>query len=157
VTLTVTAPLDGEVVAITDVPDAVFAGEILGAGAAIEPAEGATDVLVVAPVAGKLVKVHPHAFVILETSGAGVLVHLGIGTVKLKGRGSTVHVTEGDEVAAGESVVSFDPAVARAAGMSAVCPVVVMQSPAGSTTPAAAPGSSVHRDEPLFTWAPAGA
>lgn len=154
-TLTVTAPLDGSVVALTDVPDPVFAGQILGSGSAIEPADGATDVVVVAPVAGKLVKVHPHAFVILDDSGTGVLVHLGIDTVRLHGAGFTLHVTEGDRVEVGEPVVTFDPSAVRAAGMSAVCPVVVMQSPADSTTASTAAGLTVRRDQPLFTWAAA--
>ena len=150
--LTVTAPLDGDVVALEDVPDPVFSGRMLGSGAAIEPAEGATEVLVVAPVAGRLAKVHPHAFIVVDDAGNGVLVHLGINTVRLHGKGFTLAAAEGDQVAAGDPVVTFDPTAARAAGMSALCPVVVMQNPAVDTTPAAAPGSRVRRGEPLFAW-----
>ena len=151
-TLTVSAPLDGQVVALSDVPDPVFAGLIVGAGVAVEPTDGETAVEVVAPVAGRLVKVHPHAFIVLAESGAGVLVHLGIDTVKLGGEGFTLLAAEGDEVAAGQPVVRFDPTSVRAAGLSAVVPVVVLQSTAESVTGAASPGSAVRREQALFTW-----
>lgn len=150
----VAAPLDGDVVALADVPDPVFAGLVLGSGMAIEPADGATEVLVVAPAAGRLAKVHPHAFIVVDESGNGVLVHLGIDTVRLHGEGFSLIATEGDQVASGDPVVTFDPSVARAAGMSAVCPVVVMQTPVVGTTAVTAPGSPVRRGQPLFTWTP---
>ena len=87
--LAVRAPLAGRVLPLADVPDPVFAGQIVGAGLAIEPADGATGVVVTSPVAGRVAKVHPHAFVVaLEGTTTGVLVHLGIDTVGLKGRAS---------------------------------------------------------------------
>ncbi len=153
-TVTVLAPLDGAVVTLADVPDPVFAGQIVGAGLAIEPPDGATDAVVVSPVAGRLVKVHPHAFVVADPGGTGVLVHLGIDTVKLGGAGFTLLADEGSDVHAGTPVVSFDPTAVRSAGLSAVCPVVVMQSPADSTSPLAPPGTSVTREQPLLSWAP---
>jgi glucose-specific phosphotransferase system IIA component len=143
------------VVALADVPDPVFAGLIVGAGLAVEPEDGATDVLVVSPVAGRVMKVHPHAFVVLDESGAGVLVHLGIDTVRLDGEGFAVHVADGDEVERGARMITFDPTAVRRAGYSAVCPVVVMQSKAESIEPAVAVGSSVAPGAPLFTWSPA--
>lgn len=151
-TVVVAAPLDGRVVALADVPDPVFAGLVVGAGVAVEPVDGADAVEVVAPVAGRLVKVHPHAFLVLEDSGAGVLVHLGIDTVKLDGAGFTLLAAEGDAVTAGQPVVRFDPAAVRGAGLSAVVPVVVMQSTAQSVTGAVPPGEDVAREQPLFTW-----
>ena len=60
----------------------------------------------VSPVAGRVMKVHPHAFVVLDESGAGVLVHLGIDTVRLDGAGFTVHVADGAYVAAGSAIVN---------------------------------------------------
>jgi sugar PTS system EIIA component len=152
----VLAPLPGRVVALADVPDPVFAGLIVGAGLAVEPEDGATEVLVVSPVAGRVMKVHPHAFVVLDESGAGVLVHLGIDTVRLDGAGFTVHVADGDEVERGARMITFDPTAVRRAGYSAVCPVVVMQSKAESIEPEVAVGSSVHPGTPLFIWSPAG-
>jgi PTS system glucose-specific IIA component len=153
----VLAPLAGRVVALADVPDPVFAGLIVGAGLAVEPEDGATEVLAISPVAGRVMKVHPHAFVVLDASGAGVLVHLGIDTVRLEGAGFTVHVADGDEVERGARMITFDPTAVRRAGYSAVCPVVVMQSKADDVEPAAAVGSPVVPGAPLFTWTPAAA
>ena len=86
-------------VAMSDVPDPVFAEEMVGPGVAIEPEPGRTTV--VSPIAGKVVKVLPHAFVVLG-DGVGVLVHLGINTVRLEGEGFEVLATQGSEVAAGD-------------------------------------------------------
>jgi PTS system glucose-specific IIA component/PTS system N-acetylglucosamine-specific IIA component len=149
--LTVTAPLAGTVLAMTEVPDPVFAGSLVGAGVGVEPGAGAGVVDVVAPVTGRLLKVHPHAFIVLTGAGRGVLVHLGIDTVKLDGAPFTLHVTEGEEVAAGDRVVSMDVAAIRAAGMSPVSPVVVMDA-AADTVPPMQPGRSVATGDVLFTW-----
>jgi len=149
------APLAGRVVPLADVPDPVFARQVVGSGVAIEPEDGSTEVVVVAPVAGKVVKVHPHALVLLDDSGTGVLVHLGIDTVRMEGKGFTVHVVDGDQVQLSAPVITFDPTAVRAAGYSAVCPVVVMGSPADSVTPQVPTGSSVHPPAELFTWSPA--
>jgi len=151
----VLAPLPGRVVGLADVPDPVFAGLIVGAGLAVEPEDGATEVEVISPVAGRVMKVHPHAFVVLGPSEAGVLVHLGIDTVRMDGQGFTVHVADGDDVEQGARMITFDPTAVRSAGYSAVCPVVVMQSKAESIEPAVAVGSSVDAGSPLFTWSPA--
>jgi sugar PTS system EIIA component len=148
-------PLAGTVVSLADVPDPVFAGLVVGAGLAVEPEDGATEVLVVSPVAGRVVKVHPHAFVVLDEAGAGVLVHLGIDTVRMDGAGFTMHVADGDEVELGQSMITFDPTAVRNTGYSAVCPVVVMQAPAVAIEPAVAVGSPVVPGAPLFTWSPA--
>lgn len=150
----VDAPLAGQVLALADVPDPVFAGLIVGAGLALEPEDGATEVPVVSPVAGRVMKVHPHAFVILDEEGAGVLVHLGIDTVKLEGEGFTVHVADGDEVERGARMITWDPTAVRRAGYSAVCPVVVMQSKPDDVEAAVAVGNSAVLGEPLFTWTP---
>ena len=73
----VLAPCPGRVLAMSDVPDPVFAEEMVGPGVAIEPDPGRTTV--VSPIAGKVLKVLPHAFVVMG-DGVGVLVHLGINT-----------------------------------------------------------------------------
>jgi PTS system glucose-specific IIA component len=151
----VDAPLAGQVVALADVPDPVFAGLVVGAGVAVEPEDGATEVVVVSPVAGRVMKVHPHAFVLLDEAGAGVLVHLGIDTVRLEGEGFAVHVADGDEVERGARMITWDPTAVRRAGYSAVCPVVVMQSKPDDVEPAVAVGTSAVVGEPLFTWTPA--
>lgn len=118
------APLTGKIVDIADVPDPVFAQGIVGPGVAIEPAvEGNCEV--VAPISGKLKKIHPHAFVIAGEEVA-ILVHLGLDTVRMKGEGFTIHVEEGSQVEAGQPMISWLPQVAVDAGYSIVAPVIVM-------------------------------
>ena len=151
----VRAPLPGRVVALSDVPDPVFAGLVVGAGLAVEPEDGATDVQAISPVAGRLVKVMPHAFVVVDESGAGVLVHLGIDTVRMQGEGFTLHVADGDELELGAQVITWDPTAVRAAGYSAVCPVVILGSKADTTEPAVDVGSTVQPGRELFSWSPA--
>lgn len=130
-TVPVLAPLAGKVVSLADVPDPVFAGQIVGSGVAIDPDRTRGTLTVTAPIAGKILKLHPHAFVILG-SGVGVLVHLGIDTVKLKGEGFDLLAAEGDEVEAGAPIVTFDPTEIAATGNSPICPIVVMDSPKDS-------------------------
>ncbi|MES6461709.1 PTS glucose transporter subunit IIA, partial [Cutibacterium acnes] len=81
----ISSPMAGDVHPLADVPDPVFAQGLVGPGVAIVPI-GEAEVTVVAPIAGRIVKLHPHAFVI-QAEGFGVLVHLGIDTVQLDGRG----------------------------------------------------------------------
>ncbi|MFD4442893.1 PTS glucose transporter subunit IIA [Nocardia sp. NPDC058519] len=123
----VIAPLPGKVMALSEVPDQVFAEQIVGSGVALDPDRTRGTLMVTAPIAGKILKLHPHAFVILG-HGVGVLVHLGIDTVKLKGEGFELLATEGDTVEAGAPIVTFDPAEIAATGYSVICPVVVMDS-----------------------------
>ncbi|MFD4462713.1 PTS glucose transporter subunit IIA [Nocardia sp. NPDC058480] len=123
----VIAPLPGKVVALSEVPDQVFAEQIVGSGVALDPDRTRGTLMVTAPIAGKILKLHPHAFVILG-HGVGVLVHLGIDTVKLKGEGFELLATEGDTVEAGAPIVTFDPTAIAATGYSVICPVVVMDS-----------------------------
>lgn len=129
----VLAPCPGRVVPLSAVPDQVFAEEMVGPGAAIEPTGEVVDV--VAPIDGRIVKLHPHAFVLLSDDGVGVLVHLGIDTVRLEGRGFELVAAEGDTVAAGDRVVRWDPSSLED-GMSTTVPVVLMDRPAGSVTAA---------------------
>jgi len=153
---TVVSPVAGRVTALAEVPDAVFAGQLVGAGVAIEPSAppagvdgGAARVAVVSPIDGEVVKLHPHAFVVVGASGAGLLVHVGIDTVKLGGAGFELAVAEGATVAAGDLVVTFDPAVVAAAGYSAVVPVVVLDSAPDSVSQQAV-GTTVEPGTPLF-------
>jgi glucose-specific phosphotransferase system IIA component len=150
VTISVVAPLAGTVVGLAGVPDPVFSAEMVGSGSAVEPAEESGPVQVVAPVAGNLMKVHPHAFVVLTADGVGVLVHLGIDTVRLHGEGFTVHRAEGEDVEPGTPVVTFSPSEIRGKGLSAVCPVVVLDSPPGAVP--AEPARTVAAGEPLFSY-----
>ncbi|HEY0577348.1 MAG TPA: PTS glucose transporter subunit IIA [Pseudonocardia sp.] len=149
--LPVGAPLAGTLTALTEVPDPVFAGQLVGAGVAIEPPAEPGPVQVVAPIDGTLAKLHPHAFILVAAGGTGVLVHLGIDTVTLEGDGFTLHVAEGERVSAGAPIVSFDPAQVRARGLSAICPIVVLDS-APDSVPAPASGARVQPGDLLFRW-----
>jgi PTS system glucose-specific IIA component len=154
--LTVLAPVAGTICAMTDVSDPVFAGEIVGPGLAIDPSRDGM-VTAIAPVSGRLVKLHPHAYVIVaelpDQEVRGVLVHLGIDTVQLAGEGFTLHVTEGDTVAAGDAVVSWTPSDVAAGGRSPICPVVALEGKSESVTRLGTPGSVIRAGDPLIEWA----
>ena len=147
----VLAPCPGLVVPLADTPDPVFASEMVGPGVAIDPDPGPTTV--VSPIAGKVVKVHPHAFVVLDTQGVGVLVHLGINTVRLEGRGFEVLVEQGSTVAAGDPVVRWDPSTITGEGISRLVPVVAMDRPRGSVS-RPAPGGRTRTGDVLYAVRP---
>ncbi|GAA2724798.1 PTS sugar transporter subunit IIA [Cellulomonas aerilata] len=149
--LTVLAPVAGTVIAMSDVPDPVFAGEIVGPGLAIDPVRE-SSVTAIAPVAGTVLKLHAHAFVVQADGGRAALVHLGLDTVQLGGAGFTLHVAEGDVVRAGDAVVSWDPVTVEAGGRSPVCPVVALQGEASAVTPLATVGSVISAGDPLLAW-----
>lgn len=130
--LRVVAPCPGTVIGMAQVPDRVFAAEMVGPGVAIAPPH--QRMTVHSPVDGTVVKVHPHAFVVVTPDGTGILVHLGIDTNRLSGRGFEVHATERSTVAVGDAMVTWDPAEVAAAGLSTVVPVVVMDAPKGSVS-----------------------
>lgn len=147
----VLAPCPGRVIPLSEAPDPVFAAEMVGPGVAIDPDPG--EVTVVSPIAGKIVKLHPHAFVVLGDDGVGVLVHLGIDTVRLEGRGFSLIASEGATVAAGDPMVSWNPSTIAADGLSPVVPVVAMDRPKGSV-PAPAAGAVAVTGDVLFTVTP---
>ena len=101
------------------------------------------------------VKVLPHAFVVLG-DGVGVLVHLGINTVRLEGEGFEVLATQGSEVAAGDPMITWDPSslppTASGQDVSPIVPVVLMDAPKGSVTSDAI-GGSVAAGDVLFATA----
>jgi PTS system glucose-specific IIA component len=97
---------------------------MVGHGAAIDPPRRVVDA--VAPVSGTILKLLPHAYVIMTAENVGVLVHLGLDTVQLGGAGFTAHVAQGDSVTAGDRVITYDVPAIVAAGYSPVVPVVVM-------------------------------
>ena len=120
----VLAPVQGRALALTEVPDPVFSQGMVGYGAAIDPPREVIDA--VAPVSGKILRLLPHAYVIMTADNVGVLVHLGLDTVQLNGAGFTTHVAQGDTVTAGQAVITYDVPAIVAAGYSPVVPVVVM-------------------------------
>jgi sugar PTS system EIIA component len=148
----VIAPVGGRAVALPDVPDPVFSQGMVGYGAAVDPPHAVVDV--VSPVAGTVRRVMPHAFVVVTADGVGVLVHLGLDTVGLAGVGFTGHAVEGDQVAAGQIVVTYDVPAIVAAGLQPVIPVVVMdERDPGNVVAAEAvlEGADVDTGAALFT------
>ncbi len=128
-TTTILAPVQGRVVPLQEVPDPTFAQGIVGNGVAIDPPRHVVNA--VAPVGGKLMTLWPHAFVILTPDNVGVLVHLGLDTVKLNGEGFVSLAKQGDQVEAGQAIITFDVPSVEASGRNPIIPVVVMDSKAG--------------------------
>lgn len=143
------APIAGAVTTLDEVPDPVFARALVGPGLAIRPDEIAQ--VAVAPVAGQLVAAKPHAYVIQDRGGRAVLVHLGIDTVMLKGDGFAVLATEGQYVAAGAPIVSWDPREIARRGFSPMCPVVALDAKTEVIIDAAS--GHLAAGDALFTWA----
>lgn len=121
---TVLAPVRGRAVPLQQVPDPTFAQGIVGNGAAIDPPHEVVEAI--APISGKVLQMFPHAYIILGDDNVGVLVHLGLDTVQLKGEGFTPHVAVGDRVQAGQPVITYDVPAVVAAGRNPIVPVVVM-------------------------------
>ncbi|WP_237203281.1 glucose PTS transporter subunit IIA [Rothia endophytica] len=117
------APLEGRAIPLSEVPDPIFAAAKLGKGAAIEP----TGNTVVAPAAGKVTATMSsgHAVGLKLDSGVELLIHVGIDTVNLAGKGFDVKVEKGQQVAAGDVLLTFDPAVITEAGYPLVTPILV--------------------------------
>lgn len=123
-TTRVLAPIAGRGVLLKDVPDPVFSQGMVGHGAAVDPPHDVVEA--VAPVTGKLLKLMPHAYVVMTPDHVGVLVHLGLDTVALQGEGFTAHVSQGDEVTAGQLIITYDVPAVVANGLNPIVPVVVM-------------------------------
>ena len=135
--LTLTSPMAGTTVALSDVADEAFAAGALGPGIAVSPAAGA---VVVAPCDGKVSVAFPtgHAYGIKSASGVQVLIHIGMDTVKLEGKGFTPRVTKGDIVKRGDVLAEVDWDVIREAGYDTITPMVVTNKKKfGEVTPAA--------------------
>lgn len=142
------SPVSGRAMPITEVPDPVFAGLMVGPGVGVDPTRAAGTA--VAPISGTIVKLHPHAYVISGDGGA-VLVHLGIDTVQLKGEGFTVHATEGATVNAGDAIVSWDPTAVEAGGKSPAVPIVALEGTAEALSGMVTSGE-VAAGDVLFVW-----
>ena len=144
----ITSPMPGVVHLLSDVPDPVFAQGVVGPGLALEPI-GAGGQDVVAPIPGRIAKLHPHAFVI-ASDDVTVLVHLGIDTVQLNGAGFVTHAAEGDEVRAGDVLITWHPDEVRSGGRSAICPVVVLDNSAEDLTTLVEPENMVSPGDALL-------
>ncbi|MFW0108083.1 glucose PTS transporter subunit IIA [Rothia sp. P7181] len=119
----ISSPLEGEAIALSEVPDPIFAAGQLGKGAAVVPSGNS----VVAPAAGKVAAIPAsrHAIGLKLDNGVELLIHVGIDTVNLNGEGFNVLVAKGDRVEAGQELLTFDRSVIEKAGYSLVTPVLV--------------------------------
>jgi glucose-specific phosphotransferase system IIA component len=122
VSIHVLAPLDGNVVSLEHVPDEVFAHKLAGDGLAIDP----DGQLALAPLGGQLVRLFRggHAFGIAAPGGVELIVHLGLDTIELEGKGFATLAVEGQIVQTGTPIVRFDRATITAAGKLMLSPVV---------------------------------
>ena len=123
---TLSSPLTGNLVKLPDVPDPVFSSGAMGQGVAVEPSIGK----VIAPADAEVTTLFPtgHAIGLLTTSGAEILIHVGMDTVQMNGDGFKPHVAQGDKVKKGQLLIEFDIAKIKAAGYPIITPVLVTNS-----------------------------
>jgi PTS system glucose-specific IIA component len=150
-TTPVLAPVAGRAVPLEDVPDPVFSQGMVGYGAAVDPPRGVIDAI--APVSGRLLKLMPHAYIVITADKVGILVHLGLDTVQLKGEGFTTHVSQGDDLIAGQLVITYDVPSVEAKGLQPIVPVVVMERERENVIPSEAvfEGAEIPSGAVLFT------
>ena len=148
--LTLATPVAGTVIAMAEVPDPAFGGELLGRGCAVWP-EAETAV---APASGTVSVVMPHAVGITADNGAEVLVHVGIDTVGMQGDGFAGHVAQGQHVDAGQALIDFDRAKIKAAGHED-CVVLAVSNSAdfAAVDMVPAPGVTVASGDTVLTLA----
>lgn len=122
----VTSPIKGNVLPLKEAKDTAFAQGALGQGVVIEPTEGK----VIAPFDGTVVTLFPtkHAIGLISDNGLELLIHIGIDTVQLDGKGYTTFVSQGDKVTKGQTLIEFDIKAIEAAGFSTQTPVIITNS-----------------------------
>lgn len=122
--ITLLAPLSGQSVPLSEVPDAAFSQGHIGKGLAILPSSGR----LISPLSGTVVHVidTAHAVILEHASGVQILIHIGINTVSLRGKGFSALVKTGDRVVAGQVLIDFDLDLLRSEGFSAVTPIVIV-------------------------------
>jgi glucose PTS system EIICBA or EIICB component len=142
------APITGEIKDITEVPDQVFSGKMMGDGFAILPTEGT----IVSPVDGKVVNVFPtkHALGLESKNGREVLIHVGIDTVKLEGKGFEALVKEGDQVEAGQPLLEVDLDFLKENAPSVMTPIVFTNLKEGQQVTLEKTGKVNRNDEDII-------
>lgn len=120
---TIVSPLTGDIKPLSEAKDPVFAQGVMGQGILIEPSAGE----LVAPVSGTVSVLFPskHAVGLVSEDGVELLMHIGMDTVNLDGKGFTAHVSQGNKVAVGDALISFDIAAITGAGYPVETPVIV--------------------------------
>ena len=118
--------MDGEIVLLSEVPDPVFSQKMMGEGIAMIPTDGKVH----APVNGKVIQIAPtkHAVGMRADDGTEILIHVGLETVSLQGKGFEVKVSAGETVSVGDLLMEFDLAYIRTHAKSLVSPIVITNS-----------------------------
>ncbi|MCY1029473.1 PTS sugar transporter subunit IIA, partial [Mammaliicoccus sciuri] len=124
--LDINAPVEGNLVQLEDVPDPVFSEGLMGKGIAIEPAHNT----ICSPVDGKISMIAPskHAIGINTLDGVEILIHIGLETVELNGKGFEVLVSEGDAISTGTPLIEFDKSSLEEQGYNTITPIIVTNS-----------------------------
>ena len=119
----VVSPLAGQVKPLSQATDPVFSSGVMGQGVVIEPSQGE----LVSPVNGTVTVLFPtkHAVGIVSEKGVEMLMHIGMDTVSLDGKGFEAHVEQGDKVVVGQQLISFDMDVIKKAGLVTETPVII--------------------------------
>ena len=145
---TVKSPVRGKIIPLSEVSDETFSSEMLGTTVAVEPEDGR----VVSPCDGEVINVFDtgHAVCIATKSGGELLIHIGVDTVKLGGKGFTKKVSDGQQVRAGDVLIEADLDTIRAEGYPAATMVILTNADEYSEVEKAAPGA-VGTDDPVMT------
>ncbi|AIS03255.1 beta-glucoside-specific PTS transporter subunit IIABC [Lactococcus lactis] len=119
----IASPLSGRIIPLSETPDPVFNSGAFGQGIAIEPTDGS----IYAPVKSTIQALMPtnHAIGLITENGTEILIHIGMDTVQLEGKGFTVHVKQGDVVEAGQKLIDFDIDYIKSQNLPLITPVVV--------------------------------
>ena len=145
----IVSPLAGQVKELSQATDPVFSSGVMGQGLVIEPSEGE----LVSPVNGTVTVLFPtkHAVGIVSDEGVEMLMHIGMDTVGLDGKGFEAHIAQGDHVTSGQKLISFDMDVIKAAGLVTETPVIITNQDAFVADISGEYPSHVKRGDQLMT------
>lgn len=145
----IVSPLAGQVKELSQAADPVFSSGVMGQGLVIEPSEGE----LVSPVNGTVTVLFPtkHAVGIVSDEGVEMLMHIGMDTVGLDGKGFEAHIEQGDHVAIGQKLISFDMDVIKAAGLVTETPVIITNQDAFVADMSGEYPSHIKRGDQLMT------
>ncbi|MNJ53145.1 PTS system glucose-specific EIICBA component [compost metagenome] len=147
-TVEIAAPISGEIVPLSEVPDPAFAEKQMGQGIAIKPSEGK----VYAPFDGTVAHLikSKHALILTDTNGIQILIHVGINTVSLKGEGFTAHVESGSSFTQGQLLLEFDQKRIEQAGLPIITPVIVPDGQEGVQVIKEYEGAAIQNNNPVL-------
>lgn len=145
---TIKSPVKGKIIPLSEISDETFSSEMLGITSAVEPEDGR----ILSPCDGEVVNIFDtgHAVCLTSKSGGEILIHIGVDTVKLNGKGFTKKVSDGDQVRAGEVLIEADLDTIRAEGYPTATMVILTNADQYSEVSKAEPGA-VSTDDPVMT------